>query len=78
MTWWVERKNEVLLVGMDVVVAYYPSYIQKQYGLVATFPATFTPQSLLAMSRKFLSAYRDKWACHLKKGPEPIFTVHLS
>ena len=29
------------------------------------------------MSRKFINAYRDKWACRLKKGPEPTFTVHL-
>ena len=29
MTWSMERKNEVLLVGMDIVVAYYSSYIQR-------------------------------------------------
>ena len=77
MTWAVERKNEVLLVGMDVVVAYYPSYIRRQYGLSATFPNTFTPQPLPAMTRSFLGAYQDKWARRLKRGPEPSFTVHL-
>ena len=29
MTWSVERKNEVLLVGIDIVIAYYPSYIRR-------------------------------------------------
>ena len=77
MTWAVERKNEVLLVGMDIVIAYYPSYIRRQYGLAATLPATFISQPPPAMSRKFLNAYRGKWACRLKKGPEPSFTVHL-
>ena len=68
MTWSVERKNEVLLVGMDITVAYYPSYIRKQYGLGATFPVAFTPQPLPVMTRKFLGTYRDKWACRLKRG----------
>ena len=77
MTWSVGQKNEILLIGMDIAVAYYPSYIQRQYGLAATFPATFKPPPLPIMIRKFLGAYRGKWACRLKKGLEPSFTVHL-
>ena len=77
MTWSVEKKNEVLLVGMEATNAYYPSYIRRQYGLSATFPTAFTPRSLPAMTRKFLEAYRGKWACRLKRGPEPSFTVQL-
>ena len=29
------------------------------------------------MSGMFLCAYRDKWACRLKKGPKLTFSVHL-
>ena len=69
MTWSVERKNEVLFVEMDIVVAYYPSYI--------TLPAAFIPQPLPTMTRSFLGAYKDKWDRRLKRGPEPSFTVYL-
>ena len=77
MTWAVERKNEVLLVGMDIVIAYYPSYIRRQYGLSVTFPTAFTPQPLPAITMGFLGAYKDKWARRLKRGPKPSFTMHL-
>ena len=62
---------------MDAIIAYYPSYIWRQYELTATFPATFVPQPLPVMSGKFLFAYRNKWARCLKQGPEPTFSMHL-
>ena len=77
MTWSVERKNEVLLIGMDAIIAYYPCYIRRQYGLTVTVPATITSQPLPIMNEKFLGAYRNKWARRLKKGPEHAFSVHL-
>ena len=39
MTWSVGRSNEVLLAGIDSMVAYYPCFIRRQYGLSATIPA---------------------------------------
>ena len=77
MTWSVERRGEVLLVGMDIVTAYYPAFIRRQYGLSVVFPVTFSPQSPPAMGRRFLASYRERWASRLKKGPEPSFSVHL-
>ena len=77
MTWSVERKNEVLLIGMDAIIAYYPCYIRRQYKLAVIIPATITTQPLPIMNEKFLGAYRNNWARRMKKGPKPAFSVYL-
>ena len=77
MTWLVEQNYKVLLVGMDTIIAYYPCYIRRQYGLTVTVPTTITSQLLPIMNEKFVGAYRNKWACRSKKSPEPSFSMHL-
>ena len=77
MTWSVGRSNEVLLAGIDSMVAYYPCYIRRQYGLSATIPAAFKVKRLPAMNDKFLFSYRNQWASRLKRGPEVAFSIYL-